>query len=123
MGPGAICFAFEGDYVEAAGEVVAAVAVLKIALRGQAQLALLAHVNAGRGATEIPPPPVADLHEDQLPGIAHDEVEFAESAAVIGLDVFETLVNKVSQRQLFRPAARILAGSPAAHMLRPEHCR
>jgi hypothetical protein len=74
---------------------------------------LLARIHGLLGPAEAGGAPVAHLHEDQDPTIAHHEIDLAEAAAVVAPDQAQTLAGeKVGGKALLVPADRAPISGP-----------
>lgn len=67
-----------------------------------AELSLLEKIDGLNGGYESPAGSITDLDEHQAIGIQHDEVDLAETAAIIALYSAQASLFEVPQRERFR---------------------
>src|SRR5574340_1139769 len=73
----------------------------EILLRGADDALLFARIDAGRRTAEIGTAAQAHLDEHQRRAVLHDQVDLAETAAIVVRDRLQALLLQVSRRALF----------------------
>src|SRR3989338_376749 len=73
----------------------------EILLRGADDAPLLVRVDAGRRPAEIGAAPQAHIDEYQGRAVLHDQIDFAEAAAIVLRNRLQTLLLQISRRLLF----------------------
>src|SRR5690348_2364440 len=78
---------------------------LQETLRGAHEFFALGGADRSRAAAETCVAPVAYFHEHQRVAVAHHEVEFTETGAVVGFDTFQARAFQTIQRALLEAGA------------------
>ena len=93
-----MCIVHQHDIEAAWGDVIE---TCKILLRSTDYTLLFAGVDTGRSSAEIRVAPQANLYEHQRGTILHDQIDLAETTAVILCDRLEAMLLQMPRGPLF----------------------